>query len=479
MRSGVATSATLATLPEAPFASTPATADVSAGLIAFAIVGAAMLLSEWLLPASLPAPARRCLGVFVATAAFWAWGRPAPAVTALLALVLLPATGALPSARVFSAFGSETVFFALGALLLAAALQATGLSGRVALWALHAAKGSPARARLALYLLAGGLSLVMSEHAVAALTLPLAFDLAERTPASVKVRGYETSLCLAVAWGTTAGGVGTMLGGSRAPLALGLLEAAHLPRFGFLGYAAAALPISLPLLVVGALLLHLLYPLPKERSLELAKRVCAERQELPPFSRREGLAAAIFGAAVLAWALLGDRLGLASIGLAAGVALVATGAVTWKDLEHRVHWGAVVLIGGAVALGGALTESGASVVLAKTLFAPLPPALLPGVLLAVTVLLTSVMSHAATVATVLPLALSLVAPGQAREVTLLVAVASGLGFALPASGTATALAIGAGKLAPRDLLLGGTVLTATAALLVFTASHLLWPILAH
>ncbi len=438
-------------------------------LLAAAIAAVAFTLSELLLPASIAAPARRCIGVFAATAAFWAWGRPDPAVTALLALVLLPATGALPSARVFAAFGSETVFFALGALLLAAALQATGLSTRLSAWALARAGGSPARIRTALYLLSGGLALVMNEHAVAAMLLPLAFQLADALPERGRRGGFSASLCLAVAWGSTAGGIGTMLGGTRAPLALGVLEQAGAPRFGFAGYSLAALPVSATLFSLGLLLLRVLYPAP---ALLVPPVAAADR----PLCAREKVAGATLALAVIAWAALGDRLGLATIGLAAAVVLVASGTVSWQDLERRVHWGALVLIGCAVALGSALAQSGAAEVLARRL-AGFPPALLPGALVAATVLLTSLMSHAATVATLLPLGLTLAVPGQAREVALIVAVASGLGFALPASSVANVLALSSGRLSPRQILVGGAAMAAAGTLLVLACSRWLWPAL--
>ena len=54
---------------------------------------------------------------------------------------------------------------------------------------------------------------------------------------------YAKALFLSMAWGTTIGGVATLLGGARAPLALGMAREAGGQGFTFLEWALANLPI--------------------------------------------------------------------------------------------------------------------------------------------------------------------------------------------------------------------------------------------
>jgi sodium-dependent dicarboxylate transporter 2/3/5 len=54
---------------------------------------------------------------------------------------------------------------------------------------------------------------------------------------------YAKALFLSMAWGTTIGGVATLLGGARAPLALGMAREAGGQGYTFLQWALANLPI--------------------------------------------------------------------------------------------------------------------------------------------------------------------------------------------------------------------------------------------
>ena len=112
-----------------------------------------------------------------------------------------------------------------------------------------AARLGPTRAALALtvlslFLLNAGMAFVMSEHAVAAMTFPITVEIAQVLRLDRRRSNYARALFLALAWGTSIGGIATLLGGGRAPLAIGMLRETSGQSYTFLEWSIAAWPIA-------------------------------------------------------------------------------------------------------------------------------------------------------------------------------------------------------------------------------------------
>lgn len=108
---------------------------------------------------------------------------------------------------------------------------------------------------------------------------------------------------------------------------------------------------------------------------------------------------------------LGRALGITAdidtaVALAAIVALVATGAIGWPDIESRTQWGVLLLFGGGLALSEVMGVSGASRFLADALTNALQGAPTLVVLLGVVafvVFLTELVSNTASAALLVPI----------------------------------------------------------------------------
>ena len=72
---------------------------------------------------------------------------------------------------------------------------------------------------------------------------------------------YARLLFLALAWGAVIGGVGTVLGGARAPLAISFYNDFTGESIGFFTWMIAALPIVVILTLVARVLLPRLVPI--------------------------------------------------------------------------------------------------------------------------------------------------------------------------------------------------------------------------
>jgi len=186
------------------------------------------------LPEGLSESGLRALGIFVVCLVLWVTSVLPLMITSLLAIIMLPLSGVMPANKAFALFGNEAVFFILGVFILAACLMKSRLSTRLALGMLRRFGHTPRALLLSIYLLNALMSFFMSEHAVAAMNFPIIVEIVGVLRLQKLRSNYAKALFLSMAWGTTIGGVATLLGGARAPLALGMVKEATGQTFTFL-----------------------------------------------------------------------------------------------------------------------------------------------------------------------------------------------------------------------------------------------------
>ena len=167
---------------------------------------------------------QNCLGVFCFSITMWITQFLPLPVTGFLAFALLPILGILPSSKAFSLLGSNAVFFILGAFVIAAAMMSSGLSKRLALLFVSRFDKSPSRLLAGVLISSAALALLMPEHVVAAMMFPIVLELAQCLKLTPRQSNYGRVLFLSLAYGAVIGGVGTLLGGARNPLAVGMLK---------------------------------------------------------------------------------------------------------------------------------------------------------------------------------------------------------------------------------------------------------------
>src|SRR5262245_66694614 len=93
------------------------------------------------------------------------------------------------------------------------------------------------------------------------MTFPITVEIATVLQLRKQASNYGRALFLAMAWGTQIGGIATLLGGGRAPLALGMLREATGESFGFVEWSLTALPIVAVLLVAGWIIILRWFPI--------------------------------------------------------------------------------------------------------------------------------------------------------------------------------------------------------------------------
>jgi len=217
------------------------------------LLGVVLLLVEP--PAGLSAAGAKCLGVAVICMTLWVFASIPLAATSLAAIVLLPAFNIVEQNRVFAYFGNSAVFFLLGVFILAGAMMHTGLSKRIALFFLTRFDASPRMVVIGILFTCSFLSFFMPEHGVAAMMFPVVMEIAQTLKLEKGKSPLAIAMFLAMAWGAITGGIGTLLGGARAPLALELLHEAYGRSISFADWALAAAPIAVTLSGVAYVIL--------------------------------------------------------------------------------------------------------------------------------------------------------------------------------------------------------------------------------
>ncbi|HJQ85383.1 MAG TPA: DASS family sodium-coupled anion symporter [Candidatus Binatia bacterium] len=421
------------------------------------------------------------LAIFVLCVVYWCTNVVPLMVTSLLAIVLLPTMGVLSAKDTYSLFGNEAVFFILGAFILAAALMQCGLSTRIALGILRRFGHTPRNLLLSMYLMNAFMSFFMSEHAVAAMTFPITLEIAAVLRLRPERSNYARALFLCLAWGTSIGGVATLLGGGRAPLAIGMLRETTGRGYTFLEWTLLAWPIVAILLLVGWVIITVFFPI-DIKSVREADDIIAEKSlRMGRPSVREKAIGAVMLVTLTAWIIGGEEFGLATIALAAIVAMFVLGLLRWGDVEPYVNWGVLLMYGGAIALGAAVHRSGAAAWMASALVqrSGTSPMALIALISGLGIVLTEAMSNSAVVALLLPVAFGIAQQFgiDPRIMAPAVALPAGLGFTLPVGTPANAIAYSSGYLRMRDMLIPGALLSVSAWLTFNLVVTYYWPLL--
>ncbi len=423
----------------------------------------------------------RAMAIFLFIVFLWATELIPVPIASIFAIVLLPMSGVITSKEAFALFGSESVFFVLGALILSAAIYISGLARRIALLLLRAFADTPRRLVTVVFLFCAFASFLMLGNGVAAVVLPIVLEIIRELKLERIDRSIPKAVVTALWWGTSIGSIATVLGGARTILTLAILEQVTGKIVGFIGWSLHVMPISIALIASALLILHRHFDLP-DISLETLRPFLHNRLiQIGRMRAAERFTAAVLALTILAWITLGRRHGMAVVALSSIVAFFVFRIFNWEEVEGYVNWGVILMYGGAVTLGVALVQSGAAAKMTDLISPHIPP----GVLFFLTMLFiivkifTETMSASATVAIFLPVALSIAPAAGIAPTSCAFAVgsAAGLHLLLPAGGPNAALAYSTGYLRPSDLLRpAGWVFL--AAFVIFAAvAGIFWPVI--
>jgi sodium-dependent dicarboxylate transporter 2/3/5 len=378
---------------------------------------------------------------------------PIPA-TALLPLILFPALDVLPIAGAAAPYANPVIFLFLGGFLIAIALERCGLHRRMALTIIRAVGTRPANLIAGFMIATAFLSMWVSNTATVLMMLPMALSVItlfedEQRRSGFSEPNFAPALLLGVAYASSIGGTGTLIGTPPNALLAGFMSETYGVQIGFLQWMLVGVPlviVALPL--TWLLLIRVLHPVSRGAFAGGREAIQREAAALGGVRRGEVIVGTITALTATAWITspLLERIvpGISDAGIAVTGGLLlfaipiswrrAEFPLTWKQAE-RLPWAVLLLFGGGLSLARAVHETGLAAWLGRSFgdLGGVPILLVVLGITALVVFITELMSNTATAATFLPVAAAL-AIGIGAEPLLFAlpaVLAASCGFMLP------------------------------------------------
>lgn len=404
----------------------------------------------------------RCsIGLLVWMAWWWITRPVHLAVTGFLPLATVALFDFAPLARVLPAYASELVILLLAANILTTCWTRWGLDQRIALVSLIGVGTNTTHQVLAWFSIGMILSAFLPNTIVAATMIPIVV-------AMLRYIGIEdlwesnlgTALVIAVAWGTSAGGATTPLGGAPNLLAVEYIQQMVTgEEFLFTTWFVRFLPLSIAIMLVTFLYVRFAFK-PEIPRIEGTRQFFAsELRSLGAMSTHEKWALILFSvAAFLAfsrplYSSVAPALTPAFAFLICAILCFVVHArgqslMTWEYAQGKMMWGLFYLFAGGTALGQILSITNTAAFIADNLLTYATGGGLVAVFVfaGLTLLMTQITNNTAAVAITVPITISTFQSLEMNPLPFvyIVAAIGNCGFMLPTSAGGPAVAAGYG-----------------------------------
>ena len=444
--------------------------------------------------------AHKLLAIMTLVALWWIT-EPVPIpVTSLIGPTLAVVTGVVPASQAYAAFASPMIFLFMGGFILAKAMMMHGLDKRFAfgLLSMSWVGSNPKRIMLAVGLASALCSGWVSNTATAAMMFPISLGLLEAIREMFAANGkeidlkqypYATGLMLMAAYSASIGGVLTPIGTPPNIIMLGFLDQMadiHIDFFSWMIWGFIAMVLYF---IVAYVVLSKMFPADVERIDGAEDFIAKKVSELGGWTTAQRNTLIAFFTAVILWITPGflslalgptdpilkmyNRLFPEAVAAMGGALLLFLLPVSWerreftlswKDAVAGIEWGALVLFGGGLAMGGMMYKTGLSIWIGDNVVAMMggEPSmiLMTAIFCVMSLLLSELTSHTAATNMIGPLGITAaIAAGYSPvPVAVGIALSSSLGFIMPVSTPPNTIVYALGYVPITKMMKGGAVI---------------------
>lgn len=447
----------------------------------------AVAIVMWFVPLGIDRTQQELAAVLLAVIVLWLCESVPIPVAGLMGIAGIALTGVAPASEVLAPLGSTTVLTFIGAFILAQAMLKHGVARRLAFFVLSlpGVGKSTTRIIIAFGVITCILSAFVSNTATVAMLMPTALGILAVISGLMQERGIVRSdfdplrlrvgaaLMLMLAYSASVGGLMTPIGAPPNLIGRGLIEELTGTTISFAQWAVAAIPITIGMFVVLAVVLLLLNR-PEVRRIEgVEEYVKQQRLEHGRISRAEWNTIIAFALTVILWFLpslvglfagteseiylfLDERLneGIVAVVGAALLFVLPTNwrkrkaTLTWSDAT-KIDWGTILLFGTGIIFGAMLSASGLAETIGEGLFSTFgvtSAVALTALAVGLAILISETTSNTASAAVVVPIVVPLAAAAGVDPVVpaLAATFAASFGFMLPVSTPQNAIVYGSG-----------------------------------
>jgi len=459
------------------------------------IVGIVAFITIWLLPVpqGLSIGGWHVVALILLMACWWSTEAiPVPA-TSLLPIVALPMMSIGSMSDATHPYAAPVIFLLLGGFIVAMGMLRWNLHRRIALNIITRVGDSPI-ALIAGFMAASALlSMWISNTATTLMMIPIALSVAE-TVLGKRTHDHRFTLCLllGVAWASSIGGLGTIIGTPPNAFVVGFMEEEAGVSISFLQWMKLGVPVVLVMLPIAWLtLVKIVFPFDSSTVSGGKKVVQTELDKLGRITVPELRVALVFTLMAVSWIIApqlkitGFNNSTIAIGGALLMFLVPAGNKTrdflldWESTT-KLPWGVLLLFGGGLSLAGAIKSTGLAIWLGAAFsgIAAAPLILLMFAIVTMVIFLTELTSNTATTAALVPV-LAAVAIATDIDPILLAAptaMAASCAFMLPVATAPNAVIYSTGHVSIPQMAKGGVILNIFGTFVVSALCYWLVPI---
>jgi len=308
-----------------------------------------------LLPISLPSEARLSLFAFALAVILWSTTSLNAAYVALAAMMLLILTGGSSQEQLYEALASDVVWLMIGAFVLGASVQQTGLAARLTQLVVTRAGTVGSVFWLLTTMLIPLSFFIPSTSGRAAVVIPIFHTIAK----AAGDRRITRALAILMPTVILVATITTLIGAGSHLVANDLLYQIAKQRLSFTQWLLYGLPFGI---VASYLSCWVIMRLFLDKS-HLKRELQIKQTQHQPLSRSEWKTLLVISLMVALWLTESwHGFEIATITVAGALLLTAPsiGVISWKDGLKAVSWNLVIFVGAALVLGRALIESGAA-----------------------------------------------------------------------------------------------------------------------
>lgn len=420
------------------------------GLLAFLLI---ILLPT---PAEMSKQAQH-VGAVTVLMMIWWFSETIPVyATAFVPLALFPLLTDISAAQLATSYGHSLVLLLLAGFFIAKGIEEQQLHKRIALSIIRKVGTGKRQILLGFMIAAAFLSMWLANIIIVLLMLPIAIAIIEKEELISKDRRFGFSLLLGIAYASSIGGTGSLIGTPPNLVLVATLDKLYpaAPEISFLSWMLIGLPLILILLPILWWYMVKYYKI--EGELEGGKAQLDEAfTALGPMKLGEKKALAIFILTAIGWLWrkdipidefvlpgwstllgVGDTVNDSTVGMIGALLMfiVKDGAakplLNWSQAQ-KIPWGPLMLIGGGLALATGLKVSGLVAYIGASLsFIGSLPVLLIIIFIVVFMLFfTEVNSNTATATLFLPLLAAIAVGNQINPLLFVVPATFACSFA--------------------------------------------------
>ncbi len=424
---------------------------------------------------------------------------PLPGVSFCVGLLLV-FTGVYSRKDVPMLFWDDAVWFIMGSLMFAVALVKTGVDKRMCLLMFRKlAVPNVKWITLILFIVISPMAAFISDHALAAMFLPIGILLYQNSLTREVPDDPELAklLMITIAMACNIGGPGAPSGGARNVIMITYLNDMFGMDIGYLQWMIYCMPIVIITIPVTWFLMNWRFK-PQITSLAPAMtQLKVEIDRMGGWNRQQVYALVIFLVMIFGWltektfydiGILPVRLGIGVIAMAGAVAYLFAGVTNWRDYQSKVDWGVIWLYAGAIIFGRTLDSTGAAYWMARSILELLAPlginSGLPLLATAsgITATITNLMADGPAAAAVGPVTLNIAGlahPGTTfiPFMAMVTAISSSFAYCLIIGTPPNAIVYASGYLGPKDFLRVGVIMWFFSQILLLFVTLVYWPLI--